>query len=135
MSLLSFLAIKKKIQYPTVLNCPKCNTKIDEYYGFCRPCSNKYPFVTGSLQGFPLIDPKQDCCTFKLYGKHHMIQHWFHCRVCDVGVGTGRCLACSISCHTKGHSLEQYYSAFFCDEGYHKHQLQKQQERKKCLIM
>jgi len=93
------------------------------------------------MNGYPLIIPTEEKCTYELYGKHHMIQHWFHCNVCDVGQDTGRCLACSISCQRQGHTLIQYYGAFFCDEGFHNHLLQlerdKQAKKKKskCTIL
>lgn len=66
-----------------------------------------------------------------------MIQHWYHCKVCDIGDNEGRCLACSISCKKKGHALNVYYSAFFCDEGYHKDLIQQRskKEQSKCAIL
>lgn len=67
MSLIDSVKIRNRKDISPVSVCPDCNTNIDDYYGFCRPCFNKYTSNGGSLQGYPLIVPKPDICTLKYY--------------------------------------------------------------------
>lgn len=143
MSLIGSISSRHIKDLPKLLDCPECGTKIDEYYGFCRPCFNKFTFdgVANTGKPFQIIAPTENRCTYALYGKNHLIQHWFHCDVCDVSIDQGRCLACAVPCRERGHHLQKYYSAFFCDEGYHSILMQRQREKAekrkhaKCVVM